>query len=101
MNNFHFVQRCNYKGLSVNFIQGLESMFQDYSSNILLISDGAECIFISRKAFIRESNPQVLERVSQVVCLKLVLFLPYNYVCNYDNGMVKYRIAALESDTRN
>lgn len=50
--------------------QGLESLFQSCCPhNISLISDGAECLFISKKVFIKHCTAATLRTISQMVRL--------------------------------
>lgn len=52
-------------------LQGLETLLQkDASSAISLISDGAECIFISKKLFMDNANAKVFRVVSDLVSEK-------------------------------
>ena len=54
-------------------LQGLESLFLKYPIDLRLVSDGAECIFVSKKLFLRVStgNTKVLQQISEQVSAEL------------------------------
>ena len=54
--------------------QGLETLLQkDASSSISLISDGAECLFVSKKLFLEHANAKVLRVVSDLVSHVIII----------------------------
>ena len=54
--------------------QGLETLLQkDASSSISLISDGAECLFVSKKLFLEHANAKVLRVVSDLVSQVIII----------------------------
>ena len=54
--------------------QGLETLLQkDASSSISLISDGAECLFVSQKLFLEHANAKVLRVVSELVSKVIII----------------------------
>ena len=54
--------------------QGLETLLQkDASSSISLISEGAECLFVSKKLFLEHANAKVLRVVSDLVSHVIII----------------------------
>ena len=54
--------------------QGLETLLQkDASSSISLISEGAECLFVSKKLFLEHANAKVLRVVSDLVSQVIII----------------------------
>ena len=64
--------------------QGLETLLQkDASSSISLISDGAECLFVSKKLFLEHANAKVLRVVSDLVSHVISHIAAESVLCNY------------------
>lgn len=47
--------------------QGLESLISTPSTQLSLVSEGAECILISKRLFLKEANVKVLRIVTDLV----------------------------------
>uniref|UniRef100_F6ZAF9 Cyclic nucleotide-binding domain-containing protein n=2 Tax=Ciona intestinalis TaxID=7719 RepID=F6ZAF9_CIOIN len=62
--NGHFAQIAT---LTPGCVFGLEEMMQRTELQLTLISNGAECIFISKKMFLKRATPRSLRMIGALV----------------------------------
>lgn len=67
LSDLHCLIVHQYFKWSFSMCQGLESLISTPSTQLSLVSEGAECILISKRLFLKEANVKVLRIVTDLV----------------------------------
>lgn len=67
LSDLHCLIVYQYFKWSFSMCQGLESLISTPSTQLSLVSEGAECILISKRLFLKEANVKVLRIVTDLV----------------------------------